>query len=63
MKADLKRILNETNVEKFVELTEKYFERLQNADEPVFLNYLKKYIFCIVPSRILRKKSFILFKC
>lgn len=42
MKTDLKRILNETKVEKFVELTDNYFEKLQNADEQVFLNYLRK---------------------
>ncbi|XP_030767273.1 uncharacterized protein LOC115891022 isoform X2 [Sitophilus oryzae] len=45
MKTDLKKILNETKVEKFAQLTQKYFQKLQNADEHVFLNYLTKYYY------------------
>lgn len=45
MRTDLKKIMNETKVEKFVDLTHSYFEKLLNADEHVFLSYLKKYYY------------------
>jgi hypothetical protein len=43
MKNKMKRILNETDRPTFIELTNKYFEELQTANEVEFLNYLVKY--------------------
>jgi hypothetical protein len=40
----MKRILNETDEARFIELTNKYFEELQTANEVEFLNYLVKYV-------------------
>jgi hypothetical protein len=44
MKNEMKRILNETDEARFIELTNKYFEELQTANEVEFLNYLVKYV-------------------
>ncbi|XP_045463761.1 uncharacterized protein LOC123673317 [Harmonia axyridis] len=44
MKIEMKKILNETDIHKFEEKSQKYFEKLENSEEFMFLNYLKKYI-------------------
>ncbi|KAI4454333.1 hypothetical protein MML48_9g00007700 [Holotrichia oblita] len=45
MKTEMKRILNETNKERFLQLTNAYLEKLQKANEVEFLNYLLTYYF------------------
>ncbi|XP_044761586.1 uncharacterized protein LOC123318880 [Coccinella septempunctata] len=45
MKFEMKKILNEMDVQKFKEKSQRYFEKLENAEELVFLNYLKKYYY------------------
>lgn len=47
MKTTMNNIMNETKVEKFVELSETYLRELQNANELEYLNYLKRYV-CIL---------------
>lgn len=48
MKKEMRKILRETNVEKFCILKEKYFEHLENENETDFLNYLKRYDILLV---------------
>ncbi|KAI4469800.1 alpha-glucosidase [Holotrichia oblita] len=45
MKTEMKRILNETNKERFLQLTNAYLEKLQKANEVEFLNYFLTYYF------------------
>lgn len=45
MKIEMKKILNETDIHKFEEKSQKYFEKLENSEEFMFLNYLKKYYY------------------
>lgn len=40
MKTEMKRILNETSEERFLELTNTYFRKLQESNEVHFLDYL-----------------------
>lgn len=42
MKKEMKRILNETREERFIELTKTYFKKLEEANEIDFLNYLQR---------------------
>lgn len=44
MKNELKRILNETRLDRFEELSRTYFLKPEVAGEIDFLNYLKKYM-------------------
>ncbi|KAI4469790.1 hypothetical protein MML48_1g03330 [Holotrichia oblita] len=45
MKTEMKRILNETNKDRFLQLTNAYLEKLQKANEVEFLNYFLTYYF------------------
>ncbi|XP_063921905.1 uncharacterized protein LOC135136511 isoform X1 [Zophobas morio] len=45
MKQEMKRILNETNEKKFIELKDAYLNKLQEANELDFANYLLRYYF------------------
>ncbi|KAK9679550.1 MULE transposase domain [Popillia japonica] len=45
MKVEMKRILNETNKERFWQLVNTYLEKLQEANEVEFMNYLLTYYF------------------
>ncbi|XP_072378976.1 uncharacterized protein [Diabrotica undecimpunctata] len=45
MKNEMKRIINETNEDRFMELCKKYLIKLQEANETDFFNYLTGYYF------------------
>ncbi|XP_018576606.1 uncharacterized protein LOC111692391 isoform X2 [Anoplophora glabripennis] len=45
MKVEIKKILNETDEEKFLYLVDAYCNKLETANETAFLNYLKKNYF------------------
>ncbi|KAJ8909949.1 hypothetical protein NQ315_004016 [Exocentrus adspersus] len=45
MKRNMRKILKETDVSKFIEYKENYFNCLQDEGETDFLNYLQKYYF------------------
>ncbi|XP_072379315.1 uncharacterized protein [Diabrotica undecimpunctata] len=45
MKTEMKRIINETDEDRFMELCNKYIIKLQEANEIDFFNYLARYYF------------------
>ena len=42
MKKEMRSILKETNIDKFIELKDNYFNELEEKGEVGFLKYLKK---------------------
>ncbi|XP_050310793.1 uncharacterized protein LOC126746526 isoform X4 [Anthonomus grandis grandis] len=45
MKHEMRKILKETDPQKFIQLKENYFRQLEEEEETNFQNYLKKYYF------------------